>query len=84
VAEKQSSQGGLLYTTKGDNNTSPDPFPISYSKVAGRVVLIVPYIGYFVLSPLLDVALIAFLFVASLLGSSLKSPRPGIGLRRQS
>jgi len=76
VAEKQSSQGGILYTTKGDNNTSPDPAPVSYSNVTGKVVLIIPYLGFFVLSPPLDITLVAFLFTCSLLGSSLKSPKP--------
>jgi signal peptidase len=76
VAERPSSQGGILYTTKGDNNTSPDPAPVSYSKVTGKVVLIIPYLGFLVLSPPLDIALVAVLFMASLLGSSLKSPKP--------
>jgi len=80
VAEKQSSQG-ILYTTKGDNNTNPDPLPVSYSKVTGKVALVVPYFGFFVLSPPLDIALVVFLFMCSLLGSSLKSPKPRIGRR---
>lgn len=80
VAEKQSSQG-VLYTTKGDNNTSPDPLPTSYREVTGKAILIIPYLGFFVLSPPLDIALVAVLFVSSLLGSSLKSPKPRIGRR---
>jgi len=75
VAEK-STQGGFLYSTKGDNNTSPDPLPVSYGNVTGKVVLIIPYLGFFVLSPPLDITLVAFLFTCSLLGSSLKSPKP--------
>jgi len=81
VAESTTSQGGVLYTTKGDNNTSPDPLPVSYAKVTGKVVLIVPYLGFLVLSPPLDIALVAVLFMSSLLGSSLKSPRPRFGAR---
>jgi signal peptidase len=77
VAVTESSQGGVIFTTKGDNNTSPDPLPVSFSKVTGRVVLIVPYLGFLVLSPPLDISLVAVLFVSSLLGSSLKSPKPG-------
>jgi signal peptidase I len=80
VSEKQTSQG-ILYTTKGDNNTSPDPAPVLYSHVTGKVVLIIPYLGLFVLSPPLDVVLVAALFVSSLLGSSLKSPKPRMGPR---
>jgi signal peptidase len=76
VVAEGSSQGGVLYTTKGDNNTSPDPTPTPYSRVIGKVVFTVPYLGFFVLSPPLDVVLILFVFMSSLLGSSLKSQRP--------
>ena len=76
TAESSSSQGGTLYTTKGDNNTSPDPLPVSYANVTGRVVLIVPYLGFLVLSPPLDIVIVAAFFMSSLLGSSLKSPKP--------
>jgi len=81
VVEVQSNQGSLVYSTKGDNNTSPDVLPVSYANVTGRVVLIVPYVGFLVLSPPLDIALVAVLFMSSLLGSSLKSPKPRIGRR---
>jgi len=81
VVAEESTPGGLLYTTKGDNNTSPDPLPTSFSKVTGKVTLIIPYIGFFVLSPPLDVVLVAVLFIASLLSSSLKNPKPRIGPR---
>jgi signal peptidase len=77
VAEKQ-SQEGLTYTTKGDNNTSTDPLPVTYDKVFGKVVFTIPYLGLLVLSPQLDVVLIVFLFMSSVLGSSLKSPKPRI------
>ena len=82
VVSEQSSQGETLYTTKGDNNTSPDPLPVPYSRITGKVVLTIPYVGLLVLSPPLDIALVAVLFMSSLLGSSLKSPKPRIGLRR--
>lgn len=80
MAEERSSQG-VAYTTKGDNNTSPDPVPVSYGGVTGKVVLVIPYLGFLVLSPPLDVALVVVLFMSSLLGSSLKSPKPKIGRR---
>lgn len=70
---------GILFTTKGDNNTSPDPIPVPYSAVVGKVVFAVPYLGFLVLSPPLDVALVLFLFMSSVLSSSLKSPKPRIG-----
>ena len=83
VLSETPTQSGFLYTTKGDNNTSPDPAPVSYSRVTGKVVLIIPYLGFLVLSPPLDIALVAVLFMSSLLGSSLKSPKPSIGPRRR-
>jgi len=83
VVAVKSSPTGFLYTTKGDNNTSPDPFPVPYGKVAGKVVLTIPYVGFLVLSPSLDIALVAVLFMSSLLGSSLKSPKPKMGPRRR-
>ena len=76
IAESPLTGGGYLYTTKGDNNTSPDPLPVSFSNVTGKVIFPVPYLGFLVLSPPLDVTLIVFLFTSSLLGSSLKTPRP--------
>jgi signal peptidase len=81
ISEKQVSAEGAYYTTKGDNNTSPDPMPIPFNSVSGKVVFEVPYLGFLVLSPPLDIALVAFLLMSSLLGSSLRKPKltPGSG-----
>jgi signal peptidase I len=34
------------FTTKGDNNVSPDIIPIGFNKLLGKVVLSFPYIGF--------------------------------------
>lgn len=56
---------GPVYTTKGDANPSADPCPVPYSSVLGKVAVIVPYMGFFILSPELTAGTIA---VAALLG----------------
>lgn len=35
---------GLVYVTKGDANPTPDT-PVSPSKVKGKVILVIPYLG---------------------------------------
>jgi signal peptidase len=47
--ERINSAGGYLFTTKGDNNTSPDPEKINGSEIVGRVVIRIPWIGNFAL-----------------------------------
>ncbi len=56
-----------VYLTKGDANPSPDPCTVPYADVIGRVVAIVPYLGLFVLDPLLDVGAVVLIIVAALL-----------------
>jgi signal peptidase I len=41
------SNGGVYYTTKGDNNAFPDGTPVPLSNIMGKVVGNVPIIGYF-------------------------------------
>jgi signal peptidase len=60
-----SSPTGPVYTTKGDANPSADPCPVPYSSVIGKVAAIVPYVGFFILSPEFTAATIG---VAVLLG----------------
>jgi len=57
---------GPVYTTKGDANPTADPCPVPYSSVLGKVAVIVPYLGFFILSPELTAGTIA---VAALLGT---------------
>ena len=42
---KSDGSGGLVFTTKGDNNPSKDP-PVSEDAVVGIVRSTVPYVGY--------------------------------------
>ncbi len=56
-----------VYQTKGDANPSPDPCPVPYADVLGKVVAIVPYLGLLVLDPLLDGVLVGLAIVAALL-----------------
>lgn len=40
---------GTDYITKGDANNSPDPLPIQYENIMGKVTnLTIPYMGYYV------------------------------------
>ena len=55
---------GPVYTTKGDANPSDDPCPVPYASVLGRVVAIVPYVGWFVLAPQLTAGLAALVVLA--------------------
>jgi signal peptidase I len=47
-----------VYQTKGDANPSPDPCPVPYSEVLGKVVGTLPIMGYFVLQPVLTVGVV--------------------------
>ena len=62
-------QGGSspVYQTKGDANPSPDPCPVPFADVLGRVVAHVPYLGLLVLDPLLDGAIVVLIILAALL-----------------
>lgn len=59
--------GGPVYTTKGDHNPTPDPCTVPYSAVLGRVVLILPVVGYFVLFPQFTIALLILAVVLAFL-----------------
>lgn len=77
-----------VFTFKGDANPSPDPRPVLFSQVVGKVVTYVPYVGYLILSPELSVSI---LLVLVLLGFYRSSPqatparrrRPILPLRRE-
>lgn len=59
--------GQPVYTTRGDANPGDDPCPASYGAVLGRVVAVVPVLGYFVLSPMLAVGVVALAVIATYL-----------------
>lgn len=35
----------VFYITKGDNNNSEDPYPISRDEIIGKVIVVIPYLG---------------------------------------
>lgn len=37
--------GGEAFVTKGDANEIPDPMPVEASRLIGKVVLVIPYMG---------------------------------------
>jgi signal peptidase len=46
---------GIVFTTKGDANNAEDPFPVPAEKVAGKVLVQIPFLGFifsFVKTPL--------------------------------
>lgn len=59
-----------VFTTRGDANPSPDPRPVLFSQVVGRVAVALPLLGYLLLSPPLLVGLLALAFLVALYRSS--------------
>lgn len=43
---EKTSSGEYLYTTKGDNNNTPDSSRISFNEIYGKVLFRIPKIGY--------------------------------------
>ncbi len=46
VVSAESQNNGMLFETKGDNNSGPDPELIEENRVLGRAVVKVPYLGW--------------------------------------
>lgn len=42
--------GGNVYITKGDSNTISDKNPVTPRQIIGKVIAIIPYIGYLVIA----------------------------------
>ncbi|KKQ36978.1 MAG: Signal peptidase I [Candidatus Roizmanbacteria bacterium GW2011_GWA2_37_7] len=42
--------GGNVYITKGDNNITPDTQPVIPRLIIGKVIAIIPYLGYWVMA----------------------------------
>lgn len=59
VIEITNGPGSSRYITQGDANPSPDPCPVSYSQILGKVVSVVPWIGYLILQPVLSMSIVA-------------------------
>lgn len=71
IIRVSNSTGTTLYTFKGDANKAPDPLPVKFSQIKGKLILHVPVVGYLLLSPPLVVALVVcMLFFSSLRASS--------------
>jgi signal peptidase I len=66
--------GALEFTFKGDHNAVPDPRPVAFDQVVGRVAGSVPVLGYFVLDPLLGVSIAAALVLYAVFRSAPESP----------
>ena len=43
-----STEDGIQITTKGDANDAADPNPVTSNNLVGKVVLAIPYLGYFI------------------------------------
>jgi signal peptidase len=46
IAIERTTNGSTTFTTQGDNNSAPDPKPVTTAQVKGTVWYAVPYIGY--------------------------------------
>lgn len=67
IAERITASGTYIFTTKGDHNPSPDPCPVPGSAIVGKVIAIIPAVGYFILEPFLGVALVIGVVAAPLM-----------------
>ena len=76
VARTVSSTGTVAFTTQGDANPAPDPCPVSYDEVKGRVVGVVPGIGYAVLVPQATIGAVLVLGVVVALAPHRRSRFP--------
>lgn len=59
--------GTYLFTTKGDNNTSPDRTPVPENQVYGRVIYRIPLLGYLALDPMIPLAIIIIALIIILI-----------------
>ena len=67
VAISSTTGGTPVYTTRGDANPAPDACSVTYGEVHGRVVSVVPALGYPVLYPGVTLAALAGLTATLLL-----------------
>lgn len=50
ILEESNSSGTRLFTTKGDNNKTKDPEPITANQIIGKYLFHVPRMGYLVIN----------------------------------
>lgn len=46
VTKKTESEGGYTFETKGDNNPTTDPEPVSDKQILGRAMFRIPFLGW--------------------------------------
>jgi signal peptidase I len=46
VIEKQQTESGVAYVTKGDANEDPDRGTVPHDRVVGEVIFVIPFIGH--------------------------------------
>lgn len=46
IIEIKQENGKTVYVTKGDDNATPDRLPITHKQIYGKVVMVIPKIGY--------------------------------------
>lgn len=63
--EEKNQEGETIYITKGDNNNLEDSEKVGYSKIIGKKVLIIPYLGKVV--EILDNKMIGLIIILILL-----------------
>ena len=71
ITHRISDKDGNLYTTRGDANPSSDLKKISQDQILGKVVLAVPYLGYFLnlaRSPMGIIILLSIPFLVMVFG----------------
>lgn len=66
VFDLRLEQGRLIYITKGEANDLPDTREIKTEEIVGKVIFIVPYLGYvagFIKQPIVAILLICILLI---------------------
>lgn len=69
------ANGTITYTTKGDANPAPDPRPVSFDQVVGRLAWSLPYLGLLALSPPFAASVMLLLLIAGMYSLSPRTPR---------
>lgn len=60
---QQLGNGTLLFKTKGDANDSEDPYWVPDSRVHGRPINRIPYIGYIILDPTIPIVITVIIII---------------------
>lgn len=74
------ADGAVLFTTKGDAAEMPDRIPVPQRKIEGKVVTILPYLGYVAylgfFAALVPIVMIVFHFIRKRRPRSARGKRP--------